>query len=173
MVKDPPVVGTWVVRSPLASLLVRASSRGVTEIRFASESVVDCEERRQPDRDALPWMPDLLDTLEAYLAGEIVSFEQFPVDLRGQPEFRRRVQEACRKIPYGRTLTYAKLAAKVGHPGAGRAVGSAMSHNPAAILIPCHRVLRSDGSLGGYSAPGGTSLKQKLLDMEERNSLLA
>jgi len=152
------------VRSPLANLLVRASSRGVTEIKFVSASVVDREERRQPDRDALPWMPELLETLNAYLAGDIVSFERFPVDLRGQPEFRRRVQEACRKIPYGRTLSYAKLASKVGHPGAGRAVGSAMSHNPAAILIPCHRVLRRDGGLGGYH--WGVERKRAMLAWE-------
>jgi methylated-DNA-[protein]-cysteine S-methyltransferase len=76
------------------------------------------------------------------------------------------VLEACRGIPYGRTTTYAELAAKAGNPRAARAAGSAMSHNPIPIIIPCHRVLHTGGGLGGFSAPGGLSLKERLLAME-------
>jgi methylated-DNA-[protein]-cysteine S-methyltransferase len=167
LLKDPPVVGTWVVRSPLATLLVRASQHGITEIKFVSDAVAAKEEAHAQERDALGWMPEFLDRLEAYLRGERVSFDEFPIDLRKQPPFRRKVQEACRRIAYGKTLTYSQLAARVGNPAAGRAVGSAMSHNPIPIVIPCHRVVRGDGGLGGFSAPGGMSLKEKLLEMEK------
>jgi methylated-DNA-[protein]-cysteine S-methyltransferase len=112
------------------------------------------------------WFSELIDAIERYLAGQAVDFSSFPLDLGDQPVFRNRVWQACRKIPYGRTMTYAELAAKAGNPKAVRAAGSAMSHNPVPIIIPCHRVVRSDGGLGGFSAPSGVSLKEQLLTME-------
>jgi methylated-DNA-[protein]-cysteine S-methyltransferase len=169
LLKDPPVLGTWAIAGWDGGLLVRATQRGVREIRFVSPADVRNHQRTSPPADALPWMPELLAALEEYLAGKRVSFDDIPVDLTSQPPFRRRVQEACRRIPYGQTLTYGQLAAKAGNPAAVRAVGSAMSHNPLPILIPCHRVVRSNGGIGGFSARGGTDLKQRLLDMERRN----
>ena len=170
MLKDPPVLGTWVVAGWDGGLLVRATRRGVREIKFITAAEVRKHQKHEPARDAIAWMPELLEALEDYLGGKRVSFDDYPIDLSGQPPFRRRVQEACRKIPYGKTLTYSQLAAKAGKPAAVRAVGSAMSHNPLPILIPCHRVLRSDGGLGGFSAPGGTTTKQRLLEMEREKA---
>jgi len=115
-----------------------------------------------------PWAEDLIAALQDYLQGKVVSFDAFPVDLSHQPLFRRRVLEECRRIPYGQTITYAELAARAGNAGAIRAAASAMSHNPIPLIIPCHRVLRSDGGLGGYSAPGGVALKAQLLEMEKK-----
>ena len=88
------------------------------------------------------------------------------VDLSGQPEFGVSVLKACRRIPYGRTASYADLARAVGKPGAARAVGGAMAHNPVPLVIPCHRVIRSDASLGGFSSMEGVTQKERLLRLE-------
>jgi len=83
--------------------------------------------------------------------------------------FQRRVLLECAKIPKGKTITYAELARRIGRPRAARAVGNALAINPLAPLIPCHRVVRSDGGLGGYSAKGGTGRKSYLLSRESRH----
>lgn len=80
--------------------------------------------------------------------------------------FRRTVLEACRLIPFGATASYADLARAAGSPAAARAVGSTMANNPLPLIVPCHRVLRSDGSLGGFSSPLGTSQKTRMLRLE-------
>jgi len=83
--------------------------------------------------------------------------------------FQRSVLFECAKIPEGETRTYAEIARAVGKPKAVRAVGNALGKNPLAPIIPCHRVVRSDGSVGGYSAKGGTAKKESLLLRERRN----
>ncbi|MDR2191577.1 MAG: MGMT family protein [Endomicrobium sp.] len=83
------------------------------------------------------------------------------------PPFYVKVWKACADIPAGKTLTYAKLAAKIGSPNAARAVGTALSKNPFAPIVPCHRVIRSDGKMGGFSAAGGIKLKEKMLKYEK------
>ncbi len=80
--------------------------------------------------------------------------------------FQSECYEALKKVPSGKVISYAGLAEMIGRPNAQRAVGSAMNKNPYAPKVPCHRVIRSDGSLGGFSAPGGTKLKKKLLKNE-------
>jgi len=79
----------------------------------------------------------------------------------------RQVLQACRNISFGQTRTYSDLAKQVGSPNAARAVGGVMAHNPIPLIIPCHRVLRTDGGLGGFSAPGGIAIKQKMLHHEQ------
>lgn len=107
----------------------------------------------------------------AYYEGEPVDFSRDPaVDLNGSHPFARRVLQACRKIAFGRTTTYSDLARQVGSPRAARAVGSVMAGNPIPLIIPCHRVLRTDSGLGGFSAPGGTAIKQKMLRHEQAGS---
>ena len=81
-------------------------------------------------------------------------------------EFQKKVWQAISEIPRGKTLTYKELAIKIGKPKAIRAVGNAVGANPAPITIPCHRVVKSDGSLGGYSGQGGTNTKLNLLNSE-------
>ena len=107
----------------------------------------------------------LADDLRRYFAGEVVEFD---VELGPcqASAFTRAVWEACRQIPYGQTCSYQRLAERAGHPRAARAVGSAMRRNPYPIVVPCHRVLNSDGSLGGYSGTGGVGFKRQLLEME-------
>jgi len=110
-------------------------------------------------------MPKLARDLDRYFEGKPVQFD-VPLDWSGCPDFEVDVWRACRAIPYGETGSYKLLAERVGRPGGARAVGMAMSHNPFPLIVPCHRVVKSDGSLGGYSGPGGVAFKQRLLELE-------
>ena len=101
--------------------------------------------------------------LREYFAGERRKFD-LPLDLSGVTPFRAEVLRELSKVPYGETTTYAELARAVGNPKAVRAVGSTCATNPLPILIPCHRVLRADGQLGGYR--GGEAAKRFLLRLE-------
>ena len=103
--------------------------------------------------------------VRAYFSGQRVAFRvKLALDDFGQ--FRRSVLEACRRIPYGATASYADLARAAGSPAAARAVGGTMANNPLPLIIPCHRVLHSDGSLGGFSSPEGCTQKIRLLKLE-------
>ena len=119
-----------------------------------------------PDRPALR-DPDALADVERqlaeYFAGSRRRFD-LEVDLRPLTRFQRRVLEAAREIPYGRVVPYAELARRIGRPRASRAVGNALGHNPVGIVVPCHRVVKSDGGLGGYT--GGVEFKERLLALE-------
>jgi len=130
----------------------------------------------QPDESRVGWvlnprgtfLPDLQERIVAYFGGENVDFSTQPaVNLDALTPFDRKVLLTCRKIPSGETTTYGDLAVRIGHPGAARAVGSALARNPIPLIIPCHRVLRTDGHLGGFSAPGGIKTKQRLLRHEQ------
>jgi methylated-DNA-[protein]-cysteine S-methyltransferase len=103
--------------------------------------------------------------LQKYFSGERIRFD-VTLDLGGCTEFQRSVYGAVRKIPYGVVKTYAEIAAQINHPKASRGIGSAMARNPLPIVIPCHRVIGSDGRLTGYSGPGGVGMKNDLLRME-------
>ncbi|MFD8012960.1 methylated-DNA--[protein]-cysteine S-methyltransferase [Streptomyces sp. NPDC058955] len=100
--------------------------------------------------------------LDAYFAGELTDFD-LPLHLEGTP-FQLRVWEQLRLIPYGETRTYGELAEALGNPGASRAVGLANGKNPVSVIVPCHRVIGSGGSLTGYG--GGLDRKQRLLAFE-------
>ncbi|MFQ5495705.1 MAG: methylated-DNA--[protein]-cysteine S-methyltransferase [Phycisphaerae bacterium] len=110
-------------------------------------------------------MPTFRRKLLSYFAGRAVAFTE-PIDLTGMPTFYTRVLAACRTIPYGKTASYQDLARATGNPAACRAVGGAMASNPLPLVIPCHRVLRSDGSMGGFSSPRGIDLKKRMLRLE-------
>ena len=103
--------------------------------------------------------------LGKYFDGVPVDFD-IELDLGAGTPFQRCVWETALRIPYGQVQSYSWIAQKIGNPNAMRAVGGAMGANPLAIVVPCHRVVRSDGGLGGYG--GGLHWKQKLLAMEER-----
>lgn len=100
--------------------------------------------------------------LAEYFAGKRTRFD-FPLAAKGT-EFQKQVWSALLKIPFGKTTTYAALAEKLGRPGAFRAVGRANATNPIAVIVPCHRVIGTDGTLTGYA--GGIPIKQKLLELE-------
>ncbi|MDT3439727.1 MULTISPECIES: methylated-DNA--[protein]-cysteine S-methyltransferase [unclassified Pseudofrankia] len=107
-----------------------------------------------------------IDGMVALLAGEPVDLGEVRVDLGGVPDFYRRVYEVTRAIPPGSTLTYGEVAARLGMPGAVRAVGQALGRNPVPIVVPCHRVVAAAGALGGFSAPGGPATKRHMLQIE-------
>ncbi|MCP4250469.1 MAG: methylated-DNA--[protein]-cysteine S-methyltransferase [bacterium] len=110
-------------------------------------------------------LPKLAQALTAFFKGRPVEFD-LRLDLSAHSSFRRRVLEACRQIPRGQTATYADLARDAGSPNAMRAAGSTMAHNPLPPIVPCHRVIRSDGSIGGFSSPSGVEQKLRLLELE-------
>lgn len=161
---------TWRLRTRFGPVAVECTPHGVARLAFLAPEEAGSLDLNAHAQEAFAqrhvWCGELLDALEAYFAGEPVAFDGIPLDLAGQTPFRKKVLEACRLIPYGQTMTYRDLGTWVGDPSAARAVGSTMSNNPIPIVVPCHRVVRGDGDLGGYSAPGGISLKQELLAME-------
>jgi methylated-DNA-[protein]-cysteine S-methyltransferase len=110
-----------------------------------------------------PRLDSLKRKLQHYFDGQRVLFDE-PLDLGEATAFQRRVWLAVRDIPYGETRSYGQIARQVGSPGAARAVGQAMAANPLPIVVPCHRVIGSDGDLRGFG--GGLDLKQRLLEME-------
>ena len=106
-----------------------------------------------------------------YFDGEAVCLD-VPLEFPSATPFRLKAWEGVRSIPYGHVKTYGWLGKKLLYPGASRAVGNALSKNPLPLIIPCHRVVRSDGKMGGFSLHGGTMLKKKLIDLEKRNEML-
>lgn len=107
-----------------------------------------------------------MDGVVALLAGEARDLSDVRVDLGDAPEFRRRVYAVVRTIPPGGTLSYGEIARRLGPPVEARDVGEAMGRNPVPIIVPCHRVVGAGGKLGGFSAPGGSLTKRKLLAIE-------
>ncbi len=107
--------------------------------------------------------------IAAYFEGSCVNFSpDIPVVLDAFGGFSREVLTACREIEFGQRITYSGLAKKTGRPAASRAVGNALANNPLPLIIPCHRVLRTDGKMGGFSAPGGISFKKRMLTFEHK-----
>src|ERR1019366_3270845 len=120
---------------------------------------------RQPSPPP-PEIAEVIKRLGKHLRGEIQTFRDVPVDLTGATVFVRKVCEAAREIPAGKTITYADLANNLGQPTAARAVGQALGRNPIPLIIPCHRILAAGGKPGGFSAHGGRATKAKLLALE-------
>ncbi|HEY6631178.1 MAG TPA: MGMT family protein, partial [Rhizobiaceae bacterium] len=89
-----------------------------------------------------------------------------PVDLGGVDDFRLAIYEAARKLGFGETTTYGELAKRAGHDGLPRETGQALGANPVPLIIPCHRILAAGGKIGGFSAPGGSTTKQRMLALE-------
>ena len=113
-----------------------------------------------------PEFADMVEDVRALLRGEPRSFAGVRFDLSAVSDFNRRVYEVALTIAPGETLTYGEVAARLGEPGAARAVGRALGENPFPIVIPCHRVLAAGGRKGGFSAPGGPETKLRLLEIE-------
>lgn len=160
-----------VVGSPLGHLLIAATTQGICAVRFGdTEQELLDELRGEFPRASLARDESALhgwtETLVAYLAGGKVQLN-LPLDLRATA-FQLRVWEALRRIPYGETRSYAEVAEAIGEPKAVRAVANACAANPAALVTPCHRVVRLDGGLGGYR--WGVERKQALLERERAGS---
>ena len=113
-----------------------------------------------------PFVAAAIERMAAMLAGAPDDLASIPLDMGAVPEFHRRVYDAARAIPPGRTRSYGEVAELIGERGAAQAVGQALGRNPFPIVVPCHRVLAADGSLRGFSAPGGTDTKRRMLELE-------
>ena len=113
-----------------------------------------------------PFVADAVARIQAHLAGQAHDLREVPLDLSGTREFELKVYTAARALDAGQTCTYGEMAHAIGEPTAMRAVGQALAHNPWPLVIPCHRVLRAGGGLGGFSAPGRTETKRRLLVLE-------
>ena len=149
--------------TPLGQMLVAATGKGICRLTFDED--VAALKRRFPNATIQP-----ADTAMASLISGVMqaietpnAMPDLPIDVRGTA-FQEAVWRELRKIPAGETRSYADIAAAIGEPGAVRAVGTANGSNPVAVLVPCHRVIRSDGTLGGYA--GGLNRKRKLLAAE-------
>lgn len=156
------------VDTPLGPLLLIASATGVVRLAMPHEEhpqvIAEVAERTGfRVRAAETELDEAAAQLEDYFTGRRTDLDVV-VDLSAASGFRRTVLEHLRTIPCGATETYTEVAAATGSPRAVRAVGSACAHNPVPILVPCHRVLRSDGAVGGYL--GGTAAKEWLLAHE-------
>lgn len=154
--------------SPLGLLLLAATEQGLVRLAYAREDHDQVLQRlatsvsprilRAPGR-----LDEAARQLDGYFSRSRRVFD-LPVDLRLSTGFRREVLDHLRTVGYGRTESYTVVAAATGRPRAVRAVGSACATNPVPVVVPCHRVLRSDGTLGGYV--GGLGAKRTLLDLE-------
>jgi methylated-DNA-[protein]-cysteine S-methyltransferase len=129
-----------------------------------------CMRRRFPgvaEARPLPAVEAVVARIRALLEGDRDALLDVPLDMTDVPAFNQRVYEITRAIPPGRTLTYGEVAARLGEPGAARAVGQALGHNPFAPIVPCHRVLAAGMGAGGFSADGGVATKLRMLLIEK------
>jgi methylated-DNA-[protein]-cysteine S-methyltransferase len=158
----------WTIyESPIGPLTLVAGPSGITNLSFPGRLRRPAEAKKRP-------MPEIVDQLEAYFAGELRAFD-LALDLRGTP-LQEAVWDELLEIPYGTTTSYGELARRIDNAldrsdvepyQRARAVGAANGSNPVPIIVPCHRVIGADGSLTGYG--GGLHRKQALLDLERRS----
>ena len=147
---------SMIYESPIGNILIRANDAGLTELVFIDDA------HPSPGRADNAHLNACAVQLGEYFRGDRTSFD-VPIDMKGTP-FQMSVWRALLLIPYGSTWSYGRLAAQVGRPKASRAVGGANHNNPVSIIIPCHRVIGSDGKLTGYG--GGLWRKEWLLGHE-------
>jgi methylated-DNA-[protein]-cysteine S-methyltransferase len=170
----------WYTRidSPIGELILAVTPEGLREVEFGSQ-VADADfVARQRERgiesvrlgrieDAVPEVQAILrraaSELTEYFGGQRARFD-IPLDWGRMAPFQRAVLEATATVPFGHVDTYAGIARKIGKPGATRAVGNALGRNPIPVIVPCHRVIRSDATIGGYT--GGLGIKYRLLAIE-------
>jgi methylated-DNA-[protein]-cysteine S-methyltransferase len=167
--KDTPMIAYTTMDSAVGRLLIASSDRGLLRIEFLQNGVgeaISRLERAYPGEtlvEDLAMNRDVLNQLQEYFQGRRRVFT-LPLELRGT-EFQRSVWDAVAGVPYGQTRSYVDIANKLGKPKACRAVGAANGANPIPIVIPCHRIIGSDGSMTGFG--GGIPIKEKLLALEK------
>ena len=155
--------------TPIGAICIGATDKGLFAINF---DLTEDDFAKQITKRAEITIEDntqktgeITAQIKAYLVGELKEFN-IPVDLRTQTDFQQKVLCAVKEIPYGVLNTYGDLAVKVEQPNAYRAVGQVLSRNPIPLVIPCHRVVSADGTLGGYGGVLGSERKIKLLKLE-------
>jgi len=155
--------------SPFGPLVVAKTRRGLVKVSFPTaydteETLAELADRISPRvLEAPAELDDVRRQLDLYFAGRLHEFD-LALDWRLTDGFRKRAQQAIARIPYGRTRSYTEIARSAGNERAVRAAGTACGANPIPIVVPCHRVLRTGGALGGYG--GGLPMKEALLELE-------
>ena len=150
------------------------NARGLCAVQLPEKTAARTDRRRMAKSggssaaEPPPAIAAVVADIQRYLDGKRVDFSAVAVDLETLEPFRRKLYEALREIGFGATTTYGELAKRIGadEVEGARDVGAAMGRNPVPIVVPCHRVLAAGGKLGGFSAPGGTATKAKLLALE-------
>jgi len=165
--RGEPLRYTMMTDTPVGALGLASSEAGLCRVDFVHDEAQFLERMFADFGDRPVLRSNALDharrELDRYFAGRQLAFD-LPVDLSAVSGFHRQVLKVTARIPAGRVLTYTEVASRAGHPRASRAAGNALHRNPVAIVVPCHRVVRSDGSLGGYG--GGLPAKEWLLEHE-------
>jgi methylated-DNA-[protein]-cysteine S-methyltransferase len=170
------------IDSPWGPIHIAATTRGIVGVAWqaATDDVIADLERRlgepvtlagaaRPEDRRRPILDRAAAEFERWLAGEPTAFD-LPVDLSGMSAWDRAVLEGVRRIPWGRTESYGGVARLIGRAGAARAVGGAVSRNPVGVIVPCHRVIAGDGTIGGY---GGDAWGSRETRLELKRALLA
>jgi methylated-DNA-[protein]-cysteine S-methyltransferase len=157
-----------IMESPVGPIVIAVTDNGVCDISYLEYSGLDGILRDIEARGILAserpaYIQPVVDQLSEYFAHQRTQFF-LPIDLHGVTPFTRSVLEVTNSVPFGTVVTYGQVAAGIGQPGASRAVGNALGRNPVAIVVPCHRVIKSDGSMGWYT--GGPHIKESLLGVE-------
>jgi methylated-DNA-[protein]-cysteine S-methyltransferase len=155
--------------TPIGPCGVAWSEHGLTRLQLPASSRSATEKRltlaARPEAPP-PRVEQVIADIQRYLAGTKVEFSSVALDLPDVAPFHRQVYDAARSVGWGRTASYGDLARQIGVPGEAREVGQALARNPIPIIVPCHRIVTSDGKIGGFSAPGGASTKERLLALE-------
>lgn len=145
----------------LSRLCLFDRDRAAVERRVAKLALPEAEPATAP-----AWVMALVRDIKSYAEGEAIDFSAVPVDLSGIDDFRLAIYDAARKLGFGETTTYGELAKRAGHAGLPRETGLALGANPIPLVVPCHRILAAGNKIGGFSAPGGSGAKEKMLALE-------
>ena len=148
-------------QSPFGRLRLISNGTALTSLLLPSQVTTDAHDHNSSAD--VPCLQEACRQLQAFFGGELRSFD-LPLAPSYGTGFQRRVWEELCRLPFGTTINYSRLAARIGRPKAVRAVGAANGRNPIPIIVPCHRVIGSNGSLTGYA--GGTDMKRQLLELE-------
>lgn len=159
-----------VFRTAFGTCGIAWSDQGVTRFQLPERDDAALARRMgdaaAPSGDLPAAVARAVAALEDYFLGETTDFSDLRLDLRGCGPFDAAVYAATRAVRWGAVATYGEIARAAGSPGAARAVGRALSRNPVAIIVPCHRILAAGGRIGGFSAHGGAGAKARLLEIE-------
>lgn len=168
-----PPAGFCLFETALGACGIAWGERALLGVQLPEENEAAGRRRMRRRFPQLPetfppdWVQAAMVRIQALLAGQHDDLADIPLEMEGVPPFNQRVYEIARAIPPGRTLTYGEVAARMGEPGAARAVGQALGHNPFAPVVPCHRVLAARSGGGGFSAEGGVATKLRMLQIEK------
>lgn len=169
------VAGQKVFETALGFVGIAWSEAGLTRLCLFQRDRAAVERRLEKlglagaavrEDQASAWVAGLIRDIKAYAEGDEIDFSGVPVDLSGVDDFRLAIYGAARQLAFGETTTYGELAKRAGHAGLPRETGQALGANPVPLVVPCHRILAAGGKIGGFSAPGGSTTKEKMLALE-------